>query len=435
MVWPIDKFMGFGSMSTPGPPGADGTDATITIGTVTDVPYGTPPAVTNVGTPGAAIFDFELETGPGGAPGLDGDDAYVYIAFASDASGTDFTLTFDPALNYIAILTTDTIIVSPVVGDFAGLWKNYKGAKGDQGDPGEVEEAPIDGTPYARQDADWVATGGGGGDTDVLVMNEQVSAPSPVASHGQLYVGPANYIKSLLHFNGADDSTTFTDESGKTWTRAGDACLKTAGAKFGSAGGYFDGTGDWITTPQHSDFDFGYGDFTIDGWMNTHAVPNVGRFAAAGNDSDGNFNQWFLGFGTVWGGGTKLNWAYRNGGYVELNSSALTYTIDTMAHVAVVRYKDIITLYFKGVPVGTQNVTGIPINCGSAGVIIGARYTSVATEPWTGYLDEFCFCKGFARWTADFSASLPSIEYDLITDKALMFESGTGIITLLAPAL
>lgn len=53
---------------------------------------------------------------------------YTYIAYASDAIGTDFTTTFDPNLDYIAILLTTTELTPPVAGDFAGLWKNYKGS-------------------------------------------------------------------------------------------------------------------------------------------------------------------------------------------------------------------------------------------------------------------------------------------------------------------
>jgi len=72
--------------------------------------------------------------GTPGADGEDGDSAYVYIAYASDNSGSNFTMTFDPALNYIAILSTNTEITSPQATDFAGLWKNYKGEKGEDGD-------------------------------------------------------------------------------------------------------------------------------------------------------------------------------------------------------------------------------------------------------------------------------------------------------------
>ena len=65
---------------------------------------------------------------------IEGEDAFVYIAYADDDIGTGFTLTFDANKDYIAIKSTNTEIANPVVGDFAGLWKNYKGIKGDTGD-------------------------------------------------------------------------------------------------------------------------------------------------------------------------------------------------------------------------------------------------------------------------------------------------------------
>lgn len=62
-----------------------------------------------------------------------GDNAYLYVAYASDSSGTDFTLTFDANLDYIAILNSEVAIPSPSVEDFVGLWKKYKGDQGVQG--------------------------------------------------------------------------------------------------------------------------------------------------------------------------------------------------------------------------------------------------------------------------------------------------------------
>lgn len=54
----------------------------------------------------------------------------VYVAYADDAIGTGFTNTFDSGKDYIAILVSTTVIATPVVGDFTGLWKLYKGATG-----------------------------------------------------------------------------------------------------------------------------------------------------------------------------------------------------------------------------------------------------------------------------------------------------------------
>lgn len=71
--------------------------------------------------------------GTNGLDGTDGESAFVYIAYASDDTGTDFTLSFDPDLDYIAIKNTTTAIVTPVANDFSGLWKNYKGTSGGGG--------------------------------------------------------------------------------------------------------------------------------------------------------------------------------------------------------------------------------------------------------------------------------------------------------------
>lgn len=73
--------------------------------------------------------------GADGADGTDGESAYVYIAYASDDSGTDFTNVFDADLSYIAILSTEEEIVYPEASDFTGLWKYYGGA-----DPSSLPE-------------------------------------------------------------------------------------------------------------------------------------------------------------------------------------------------------------------------------------------------------------------------------------------------------
>lgn len=69
---------------------------------------------------------------------LIGDNAYVYIAYASDDTGTNFTTDFNSSLNYIGIISTNTEITSPSASDFSGKWKNYKGEKGTKGDKGDT---------------------------------------------------------------------------------------------------------------------------------------------------------------------------------------------------------------------------------------------------------------------------------------------------------
>lgn len=155
-----------------GLPGADGDNAYVYIAYASDA-LGTGFTMTfdplldyiaikstnvEIATPQASDFtglwkNYKGVAGAPGTPGTNGASAFVYIAYASDDTGTGFTLTFDPALNYIAIKATTTEIVTPVVGDFTGLWKNYKGADGSGGGGGGGHTIKdTDGTALTQRD-------------------------------------------------------------------------------------------------------------------------------------------------------------------------------------------------------------------------------------------------------------------------------------------
>lgn len=67
------------------PPGADGENATIEIGSVSTTAYGTPATVTNVGTPTNAVLDFTI---PRGQPG---NDSTPPGGVTDDRGGIEFT--------------------------------------------------------------------------------------------------------------------------------------------------------------------------------------------------------------------------------------------------------------------------------------------------------------------------------------------------------
>lgn len=69
------------------------------------------------------------EDGDAGAAGADGEDAYMYVGFAEDASGTGFATTPSASRPYIAFKASATAL-TPVAGDFAGLWVKYIGDDG-----------------------------------------------------------------------------------------------------------------------------------------------------------------------------------------------------------------------------------------------------------------------------------------------------------------
>ena len=69
-----------------------------------------------------------------GAPGKDGKSAYLYVAYASSATGAGFSLTPTNSLKFRAEIHTDTPIASPTLADFSGAtWVKYIGDDGTGG--------------------------------------------------------------------------------------------------------------------------------------------------------------------------------------------------------------------------------------------------------------------------------------------------------------
>lgn len=86
--------------------------------------------------------------------GADGQSAFLYIAYASDASGANFTMTFNASLDWEAHLNTNTQIQTPAVGDFTDLWYNKKGDTGADGDSTEAPIRTVTASTSANKDTD-----------------------------------------------------------------------------------------------------------------------------------------------------------------------------------------------------------------------------------------------------------------------------------------
>ena len=101
------------------------------------------PSTTVISSPNAGNFAglWQKYVGADGAAGAAGVSAFNYIAYASDTSGTGFSVTPGSGLNYVAFLTSSTVISSPNAGNFAGLWKQFVGADGAAGAAGAAGDA------------------------------------------------------------------------------------------------------------------------------------------------------------------------------------------------------------------------------------------------------------------------------------------------------
>lgn len=74
----------------------------------------------------------------------------------------------------------------------------------------------------------------------------------------------------LMHFNGTNGGTTFTDNSSyaRTVTNSG-ASTQTGTVKYGSAAADFSGSGNFVSVADATEMRMGTSDFTIEGWFYT----------------------------------------------------------------------------------------------------------------------------------------------------------------------
>jgi len=223
------------------------------------------------------------------------------------------------------------------------------------------------------------------------------------------------YTVSLLHFNGADESTTFTDESGKSWSPQTNTKLTTAQKKFGTASGNFIGTGGIATAP-HADFTFGNGDFTIDFWVKIST--STGDMILCIRALNGYNYAPFCIFRPTGAFALTFNSSSNGTSWNLCNGVAIgTLTSGAWAHVAICRSGTNIYCFLNGVLGSTTNV-------GTASLVAAtSRYIWLGSDGTychsTSNMDEVRFSKGVARWTSDFSASLPDAEYSISLDSSI----------------
>lgn len=208
------------------------------------------------------------------------------------------------------------------------------------------------------------------------------------------------FTKILLHMDGSNGGTTFTDiaagGSAKTWTPT-NATTSTASFKFGTssmltASGY-------ITTPDHADFTIGSNDFTLDLWINfngTSGFTNIfGQSNAAGGvDSQSIYMQ---------RGATGILFVILRDS-VGLKSLIATTNFNGSSgwnHFAIVKNASTGLLFVNGTQEASTSIPD-PIWDGDGDWSIG-RLGASTSSPSSFYFDEFRLSVGIARWTSNFT--------------------------------
>jgi hypothetical protein len=192
-------------------------------------------------------------------------------------------------------------------------------------------------------------------------------------------------VALLLHMNGSNGSTTFTDSSSsaRTVTANGDARISTSRSKFGGASGLFDGSGDYLTVTVPGGL--GSGSFTVEFWYYMTANTGVlfnSRSNGIGSDGIDIFSNLFV--------TTAGNQIFQ----------PTSTPINEWHHVAIVRSGSTMTRYINGVADGGTSTVSNNFNA-SAFLIGGSTAGNVGYL--NGNIDELRITVGFARYTANFT--------------------------------
>ena len=209
-------------------------------------------------------------------------------------------------------------------------------------------------------------------------------------------------VSLLLHLDGTNGSTTFTDTSSspKTLTAAGSAQISTAEAKFGqslllnTANDY----ANYLTTPDNVGFQFGTGAFTMEAWIYLISKPrSVAAVIATGTASFGAGSYYF-----VVDGSNKLQFG---GSGVSTLLSTSTISTGQWYHVAVSRSGTTTRIFIDGTLEDTEASDTTSYNYSTNNLLIGRNgWDSSGNQGFYGYIDEVRITKGVARYTATFTA-------------------------------
>jgi hypothetical protein len=238
----------------------------------------------------------------------------------------------------------------------------------------------------------------------------------------------------LLHMDGGNGSTTFTDSSPnpKSVTAAGGATISTAQSRFGGASGLF-GNPKQLQIPNSTDFNLSGGDVTIEAWFYAVTLPaNVATAAGVliSKDEFGSNFSWHIGVAA-------------NGGIFTTNNANTSYiwyspiTTGEWHHIAVSRNGGVMRMFLDGVLMGSVYANTL-LTDAAADVTVGCTSYNNPGNFFNGYIDELRVTKGVGRYGSNTSFTPPTAPFPGAgsgLSKALSgaFSSATGDGTPASP--
>ena len=209
------------------------------------------------------------------------------------------------------------------------------------------------------------------------------------------------------NFDGA-----FADEANTWFSKvtglAGNSTISETQSKFGGKSLYLAGAGGYAYLLNSPDFNFGAGDFTVEGWFypTNWSVSPVLFGKRPANTSYAPFVLYLLSSGKLSAdvSVTGSDWA------LTPTSANVVFTINTWHHVAFVRDGVNLYAYVNGVLAFTSAISTNALFANVSQFNIGG---DTNTNHFTGYVDSFRVTKGYCRYPAGTTFSVPTAAFPM----------------------
>jgi hypothetical protein len=199
------------------------------------------------------------------------------------------------------------------------------------------------------------------------------------------------FTKNLLHFDGADASTTIIDAFKCPWRAVGTAQLDTSQAKFGGSSLLLDGNSDHIAALHNPP---GIDEFTYEVFVRLVSLTAHQIIICTGTADNNSFK--------IYADPNKKIILYDTDVRIQ---GASVLSVDTWYHIALVGNGGSAgsrtqKLYLNGTQEGSTYTADY--NYLGSALYLGVHW-NLAQQWWNGWMDEFRYSLGVQRWTGNFT--------------------------------
>ncbi len=211
------------------------------------------------------------------------------------------------------------------------------------------------------------------------------------------------HVAFAAHFDGADNSVSFTASTKQAVTPYGNAKISAAQGKFGQSA-YFDGTtGTYLSCPS-TDFNLP-GDFWVEAWV--YITSSATHFSVIdGRSVPWSYSNYVLGVMNV-SGTMRLDIVNAGGAGTRLTGTSTSVPLNTLTHVAYGRSSGTLMAFVNGVKDATTKSYSSAMTPAAATVRIGAIIDPGYSF---GYIDELIVFN-YCLYTTDFTPPSEAFTY------------------------